>query len=342
MMFLLTLIATALASNNLERLSPSAAWEQWQTIYSSHEMYGDKLFDEDRQAVFFQHHAIVKAHNELYRAGNYTSFLELNQFAALSAAEFNFFKGYNPKKMDLVTVSPKDYKNTGKQNPASVDWRDQGYVNPVKNQGQCGSCWAFSTIVSAEGQLKKVSGNLVSLSEQDLVDCVKHVSLNNTECCMGCNGGLMPYAFQYMIDSQNGGGNTEASYSYTGKDGTCKYRTKDKWSGAKVDSFTQVYGEDDLADAVANVGPISVAVDANIAWQLYGGGVTNAVGCSNSPNKLDHGVAVVGYGTDGSDYWIVRNSWGATWGEKGYMRLKRGSNRCGIADAPCYPNMSKA
>merc|ERR1711977_345639 len=143
---------------------------------------------------------------------------------------------------------------------AEVDWRTKNAVTPVKNQGSCGSCWAFSTVVSLEGQSALKGKSLTSLSEQDLVDCVKNVKLNSSDpepCCDGCQGGLMDYGFKYLIDSQQGSDDTETAYPYTGSDGKCRFKSS-SIGGAAVKSFTDVTDEKTLLDAVSNVGPISV------------------------------------------------------------------------------------
>jgi len=279
--------------------------------------------------------------------------MELNEFADLSEEEFTTRNGLLPMtnlpSANNVTATP--LLGAGDL-PDSVDWRDHNLVNPVQNQGSCGSCWAFSTIVSIEGAHAKKSGDLVKLSEQNLVDCVKkqHDASNGQTCCMGCRGGLMNDAMQYVIDKQGGGVDTEQSYEYKGVSGTCSF-TEDA-VGATITSFNQVDSGDEqaLMQAVATVGPVSVGVDASKGWQLYRGGVMHPKtvkgfhpfkkkGCSSSPTKMDHGVAVVGYGTDevGGDYWIVRNSWGPHWGENGYIRLARGVNACGVSNAAVYP-----
>merc|ERR1712121_33566 len=185
--------------------------------------------------------------------------------------------------------------------PATVDWRKHGYVTPVKDQKQCGSCWAFSATGSLEGQTFKKTGKLVSLSEQNLVDC------SFPEGNEGCEGGFSSEAYRYI--NSNGGVDTEASYPYLAVNGKCMYNSSNV--GATVTGCTQIesMSEAKLKTAVASVGPISVAIDAgHQSFQLYEEGVYYEPECSQT--ILDHGVLAVGYGTesDGTDYWLVKNS----------------------------------
>jgi len=208
----------------------------------------------------------------------------------------------------------------------TVDWRKKGAVNAVKNQGQCGSCWAFSTVGALEGAHWVKTGKLVSLSEQQLVDC----STENN----GCNGGSMDLAFAYTETSKL---ETEASYPYTATDGTCQATDAAGIVGAT--GYTDVAPNDNAQLLAAlNKTPVSIAIEADQGvFQGYQGGILNSADCGTN---LDHGVLIVGHGSEGGqDYWVVRNSWGPSWGEKGYIRIAdvAGQGICGINMAAVYP-----
>jgi len=210
----------------------------------------------------------------------------------------------------------------------SVDWTTKGAVTAVKDQGQCGSCWAFSTTGSTEGAWFLSKGQLISLSEQQLMDCSK------SEGNMSCNGGLMDYAFEYII--KNKGICTEASYPYTAKDGTsCKSCT----NVVTISSYKDVAQTEAALQAAVTQQPVSVAIEADqAAFQFYTSGVLTGKCGTN----LDHGVLAVGYGTlSGTDYWKVKNSWGGSWGMSGYILIQRGKSQsggqCGILLASSYP-----
>lgn len=202
--------------------------------------------------------------------------------------------------------------------PDTHDWISKGAVTPVKDQGSCGSCWAFSAIANIEGQDFLTNGKLRAFSEQQLVDCDRAQD-------QGCNGGLMDNAFTYFQTKKVMLG---SDYPYKGRDETCKYNeTKGQFN---VKSFKDVsQNENDLATAVFELGPISVAVDASAFQFFQGGHIMTGKECNYS--QLNHGVTVVGFGVEkGVKFWMVKNSWGQGWGEKGYIRIERGVGACGI------------
>ncbi|PON65019.1 Cysteine Protease [Parasponia andersonii] len=263
-------------------------------------------------------------------AQNLSFKLGLNRFADLTNEEYR--STYLGTKISATKKLSQRYAlRQGEQLPDSVDWREEGAVAPVKDQGSCGSCWAFSTISAVEGINKIVTGDLISLSEQELVDC-------DTTYNEGCNGGLMDYAFEFII--KNGGIDTEDDYPYKAYDGRCdQYRKNARV--VTIDDYEDVPVNDEnaLRKAVANQ-PVAVAIEGGgRAFQLYSSGIFSGT-CGTA---LDHGVTAVGYGTEnGVDYWIVRNSWGRSWGEDGYIRMERNlkgtsTGKCGIAMEASYP-----
>ena len=266
----------------------------------------------------------ISEHNQ-----NHNDFkLEINQFGDLHH-DWSTRKGHNKNMRQRVFEKPTE-KRALLGVPKAVDWREKGIVTPVKNQQQCGSCWAFSAVGSMEGQHARSAGNLVSLSESQIVDC----DINGTD--QGCNGGLMDGAFKYVIEQ--GGIESEKAYPYDPEDDPCVFK-KNKVA-ASFSSYKDVIGgETGLKEAVAAVGPIAVGIDASHAsFQFYKEGVYYEPACSQT--QLDHGVLVVGYNTtkNGTDYWIVKNSWGENWGDNGYIHMVRNhDNNCGIATQPSYP-----
>jgi cathepsin L len=322
-MFKLALLSVALA---MTYAIEDTVWLSYKQTYGKQYVAGE---DGIRRFIWQTNLQKINAHNELYAQGLSSYYQGENQFTDMTNTEFR-------RKMNgfKLTTTP----NPGNFAPGlndgvladTVDWRTKGYVTPIKNQGQCGSCWAFSTTGSLEGQHFKATGKLVSLSESNLVDCSQKFGNQ------GCNGGLMDQAFKYII--HNKGIDTEVSYPYKAEDRKCEFKTADV--GATEASYKDVVSgsEADLQKAVAEVGPISVAIDASHdSFQSYKGGVYDEPACSTT--ELDHGVLAVGYGTEGTkDYWIVKNSWGESWGEKGYILMSRNkSNQCGIATSASYP-----
>ncbi|KAL6656091.1 hypothetical protein ACP70R_006917 [Stipagrostis hirtigluma subsp. patula] len=210
------------------------------------------------------------------------------------------------------------------------DWRKDGIVSPVKNQGHCGSCWTFSTTGALEAAYAQAFGKNISLSEQQLVDCAG--PYNN----FGCNGGLPSQAFEYI--KYNGGLDTEESYPYKGVNGICSY--KPNAVGVKVEDSVNITlgAEDELKNAVGLVRPVSVAFEVIDGFRQYKSGVYTSDHCGTTPMDVNHAVLAVGYGVEnGVPYWLIKNSWGADWGDHGYFKMEMGKNMCGVATCASYP-----
>ena len=283
-----------------------------------------------RESVYYANVAKIDAHNE----GNFSWKMDVNQFADLTADEFKaqvVSGSFRRSAVRNATVGVRGLWSRADL-PASVNWTAAGAVTPVKDQAQCGSCWAFSTTGSVESAWFLAKGTLPSVSEQQLVDC------STAEGNQGCNGGLMDYAFEYII--KNKGITTEAAYPYTATGpNTCVAAGKPVAATLSGYKDVPVNSETALETAIAQQ-PVSVAVEADQSvFQFYSGGVMDSA-CGT---QLDHGVLAVGYGTlGGKEYYLVKNSWGASWGANGYILLGRGakfnpSGQCGLQMAASYP-----
>lgn len=325
-MKLFALIATASASKDLFN-----TWKETNEV-----LYASPKEETARFNQWMKNKAFVDEHNMLHTAGKKTHTVGMNKFADLSGEEFAEL--YLSKVQDLSGPHPPMCTPSAiaanSTMVASADWRmaSPPVVTPIKDQGQCGSCWAFSTIAGLEGQWALAGNALTSLSEQNLVDCSQNWGN------FGCGGGLMDQGFTYIHD--NMGVDTEASYPYTATDNKCVFNAANV--GATLTSCEDISSGDEgaLANAIQMVGPMSVAIDAShMSFQLYTSGVYFEPECSSQ--FLDHGVTAIGYGTDATssmDYFIVKNSWGLVWGDSGYIKMARNkSNNCGIATSSSYP-----
>merc|ERR1719495_39213 len=268
--------------------------------------------------VFAENMKLVRNLNIMDRG---TAQYGMTKFMDMTTDEFS--KHFRPGFVDHFGEKPKlaDTKSLLKSTeiPESVDWRKLGAVTPVKNQGSCGSCWAFSTTGNVEGQWFRKTKKLVSLSEQELVDC--------DSIDQGCNGGLPSNA--YNVIKKLGGLETEGDYPYDGADEKCKL-DQSKLKVYVNDSVALPTNEDELARWVAEKGPISIGINANL-MQFYFGGISHPWKIFCRPSGIDHGVLIVGYGVEKEKpYWIIKNSWGPDWGEEGYYRIYRGDGSCGV------------
>ncbi|KAF2904126.1 hypothetical protein ILUMI_02049 [Ignelater luminosus] len=315
------ILAVAFAVTHCLPLSDSEAthWNTFKSMLLLKKRMYDKIF-------FLQNLKEFEEHNAKYEAGLVSYTKGVNKFTDMTKAEFAKF--LTPFNLSEMPILEKMYVPlVGVEDPDQVDWRTSGAVTDVKDQGQCGSCWSFSTTGALESQLFIKTGTLTSLSEQNLVDCSKSVGND------GCNGGWPSKTFDFI--QQNGGIDTEASYPYEAKDGKCRYNPQNS-GGTDNGAHAVGQSEDALKSAVATVGPISVLINAEDIGN-YNGGVYDNPNCD--PNQLNHAVLAVGYGSEGGkDYWIVKNSWGPGYGENGYIRMSRNkNNQCGIASGGSYP-----
>jgi C1A family cysteine protease len=323
-------LALVLGASNANLLNRRDEWSEFTGFLKKFEKKYESLEAlEKRFDIFRQNLKEIFEHNAIHER-NYT--MGVNQFTDLTPEEFkaDYAGGLLGSKVEKSSC--KAYSPKGVVVPDAWDWREHGAVTPVKNQGQCGSCWAFSTTGSLEGAWFLANNVLPSLSEQQLVDC------STAEGNQGCNGGLMDYGFEYIV--KNKGITTEAAYPYTATGpNACVAAGKPVAATMLGYKDVPVNSETALETAIAQT-PVSVAVEADQSvFQFYSGGVMDSA-CGT---QLDHGVLAVGYGTlGGKDYYLVKNSWGASWGANGYILLGRGakfnpSGQCGIQMAASYP-----
>jgi KDEL-tailed cysteine endopeptidase len=308
------------------------------TVFSSflerfHKKYESIQELKIRFDIFKQNFRTILLHNIEFERGQQNFSMGINQFTDLTAEEFKGAYVNGGKRLDFGSYGCKAFSSSALGAPDVVDWRTGGAVTSVKDQGQCGSCWSFSSTGAIEGAWAIRKGQLLDFSEQQLVDCATGLAYGSH----GCSGGQMDGGFKYVIEH---GQCLLSSYLYTAKDGSCQ-----KCSPvAQLSSCSDVKANDQvsLKGAVA-LQPVSVAIEADTRYfQSYSGGVLTSASCGTN---LDHGVLVVGYGKEnGIDYWLVKNSWSTSWGEDGYVKIARSdstkdSGVCGIAMMASFPTV---
>ncbi|XP_077546227.1 procathepsin L-like isoform X2 [Haemaphysalis longicornis] len=309
-------------------------WDKFRKLHNKTYSSGDERVY--RETVFRKTWNYLKTADQQYQSGNRSYRLGVNYFADMTQEEvIGKCTGYIPPSPKLLAGAPF-YAPRFADTDDYVDWRTGGYVTPIKNQGQCGACWAFSAVGAIEAQFFKRNHRQVRFSEQNLMDCAGRQYGNN-----GCNGGQMAGAFQYVRDA--GGLDTEAQYPYRQSTNfQCQYSNSFESRQVRVTGYVRIppRNERALKDAVAFVGPISIGINASPqSFMFYKSGVYSDPGCD--PRGLNHAVLVVGYGFDPryGPYWLIKNSWGTGWGEGGYMKIAMNRNVCGMAEDPSYPNM---
>ena len=309
----LFLILSSLCAYAFALPSVKSVKEQWKDFKITHRKAYSKIEELYRIKVFAKNLLLI----EKYQAANPNAQFGVTKFSDLTPEEFkSMFLGLN--KIPNTSENRNYYKPTITDIPASWDWKEKGAVTSVKNQGSCGSCWAFSAIQNIEGQNFLKSQNLTDLSEQQLIDCdkVDHA----------CLGGWTHRAFQWLTD--NGGVASAADYPYTAHHADCKFVPS--MAAVQVTGYHNIsQNETEIAQALVELGPLSIGVVAD-PWQFYWRGILGPWFCNGG---INHGVLLVGYGNgwgiiSKADYWLVKNSWGGSWGEKGYIRLERGLGTC--------------
>ncbi|RLN54174.1 hypothetical protein BBJ29_005017 [Phytophthora kernoviae] len=316
---------SAQLSWELEKVPSTSAelnglFEAWKAENSK--SYDSPIQNELRRGIFEVNARSVAAHNS---KSDKSFTMELNEFADTTWEEFQQWHLGAPQSCSATASNDVTYGDV----PNEKDWRADGMVSPVKNQGKCGSCWTFSTTGCLESHMKLKHGDFTILSEQNLLDCAQNFDNH------GCNGGLPSHAFEFI--KYNGGLDTEDTYPYEAKEGKCKFNTYHV--GVQVETVVNITARDEkqLMAAVGSAGPVSIAFEVVSDFRFYKSGVYESSKCRSGEKDVNHAVLAVGYGVeDGKKHWIVKNSWGAAWGNEGFFQIARDRNMCGVADCASY------
>jgi len=293
-------------------------WDEFKVKFARE--FRDLKHESERRAVFESNLDMIEAHNAKFEKGLSTYKMGINQFTDMTYEEFS-----NVILMDEVPAAAPEYMQSKKAEssaPSSWDWRDEGILNPVKDQASCGSCWAFSTVGSTEAAWARAGNPMVSLSEQMFIDCGAG----------DCNGGWVDRAFDTLL--AEGGDCTEADYPYTARNGNGCKLDKSKIV-ASISGYQKVSG-DITSDSVYENGPHSIYLYANSNFQHYSSGIFDDAACPKY--SYNHAVVNIGY-SDDEGYWTIRNSWAASWGEEGHIRIAKGKNICNCEKYAWYPEV---
>lgn len=305
-------LLTSLALSRLYMLHEERTFVEW--MRSTNQLYTGSEY-HFRLGLFMANCKYITEFNKQKKGFQLT----LNKFAAYTRAEYASLQGGLTGALNTGRTA-----ETRNDVPESLDWRESNVVGSVRDQGQCGGCWAFAAVCSAESACAIKTGNFIAFSEQNIIDCATN--------CHGCNGGWASKAIDYVVSSQSGSFNTAEDYPYVGGAKTCHYDSSKAVGSISGYSAVKASSETDLQAKIATYGTAAACIDASvISFQLYSGGIFSDESCSTL--YLDHYVSIVGYGRDGeTDFWIVKNTWGSDWGEAGYIRMARNNgNMCGIA-----------
>jgi len=327
----LTLIACLMAMASRADYDIDTEWSAFKAQHGK--AYANQAEDNLRKVNFADNLQRIKDHNDAGLGFE----LGVNEYADMTNDEFRdkmLMKNFQPAV--LASLPSAGSRRKRRQTvPDAIDWTTSGCITAIKNQGQCGSCYAFASVAALEYYNCKKLNRLTVLSEQNIIDCTNNVTYGN----LGCNGGYTFASFQYV---QNQGGiDKSSSYPYAAKVGSCQYKSRN--SAGTCAGWVRVLpwgNETALQQVVGTVGPVTVLIDASLTtFQLYKSGVYDDQACNRTVN-VDHAVTAVGYATtaNGTDYWLIKNSWGTTWGMNGYLWLARNDNNlCCVATFPYYP-----